>query len=231
MRILIVALLLLAAPAGADDKTNARALQQQGIDLYKAKKYDDAIAALAKSYQLDAQFDTLYALAQAERLGGHCPEAIPHYTKILEQTSDPVLAAAVQNNMGLCVTGADRDKKQECAATQPAAPVVATKPPSNKLGISLLAGGSLFAGAAIGMFVAASNSQDAAGTAPTYDDYDRYTGRAGLERGLGYAFTGAAVVSINISVYVLMRKPAETSPTVSASYMSGTSSIFVQARW
>src|SRR5262245_55447430 len=108
MRLAALAIMLAAATAHADDKANARALFQQGVDLYKAKKYDDAIAALAKSYQLNAQLDTLYTLAQAERLGGRCPDALVHYNQILEQTPDTSLAAAVQNNIGLCVTGSDK---------------------------------------------------------------------------------------------------------------------------
>ena len=221
--------LVLAATAHADDKTNARALFQQGIELYRAGKYEDAIAALAKSYELDAQFDTLYALAQAERLGGHCPDAIPHYNKILELTTDPTLAAAVQNNMGLCVTAKDREKEQACKPV-----VVAGSAPAgqrNKLVAALFAGSGVFAGAAIGMFVAASHSQAAAKSAPSYDEYERFTGRAGLERGLGFTFTAAAAIGVGGALYVVLRKGNESSPTVSAAVTDDTRTVFVRGRW
>ena len=231
MRALVI-VMLLASAAVADDKVNARALQQQGIDLYKAKKYDDAIAALAKSYQLDPQYDTLFALAQAERLGGHCPDAIPHYNQILEQTSDPVLAQAVQNNKGLCVTGNDRKKDPECADWSSGSVAVAAAPPKRPIvPIALFAGSGIFAGAAIGLFVAAGHSQDAAKAAIDYGEYDRLTKRAGLERGLGYTFAGVAAVGVGAGVYLLLRKPAETSPSVSASYTGNATTVFVQGRW
>ncbi|HEY5921074.1 MAG TPA: tetratricopeptide repeat protein [Kofleriaceae bacterium] len=231
-RLLVAVALLLARPAVADDKLNARALKEQGIELYRAKKYEDAMAALARSYELDPQFDTLYALAQAERLGGHCPKAVVHYKQILELTTEPTLAGAVKNNMGLCVTVEDPDKPQDCSAAGGSAagatPATSTR---NTLAIALFTTSGVLAGGAIGLFVAASHSQDAAGTAATFDDYERFTERAGLARGLGYGFAATAAIGVGAAVYVLLRKPAETSPTVSASHAAGTSTVFVQARW
>jgi tetratricopeptide (TPR) repeat protein len=223
-RLVLVALLV--SPARADNSTNARALLQQGVELYRVGKYDDAIAALQRSYELDAKLDTLYALAQAERLGGHCPDALVHYNKILETATEPSLAGAVKNNMGLCVTAKDRDKHE----STPSAAVVITKPPRpSPLVVTMLAGGGVVLGTSVGLLVAASSSQDAAGTAMTFDEYDRLTRRAGLERGLGYTFAALGVAGLGASVYLMVRK--ESPPPVSGAVTSQGAAVFVQGRW
>jgi hypothetical protein len=219
---------LLASPVLADDVTNARALLQQGVELYRAGKYDDAIAALQRSYELDAKLDTLFALAQAERLGGHCPDALVHYNKILETATEPSLAGAVKNNMGLCVTAKDRDKHDSHPA--PPATVVITKASRpSPLAMSLVGVGGVLLGTSVGLLIAASNSQDAARTTTTFDEYDRLTRRAGLERGLGYTFAALGVAGVGASVYFMVRK--ESPPPVSATVTSQGAAVFVQGRW
>jgi tetratricopeptide (TPR) repeat protein len=228
-RLVLVA--LLASQALADDVTNARALLQQGVELYRAGKYDDAIPALQRSYELDPKLETLYSLAQAERLGGHCPDAIVHYNKILDAAPEPSLAAAVKNNMGLCVVAKDRDKHDSTTSTpvavvQPAPPKPATM---NPVLVSLLGGGGLLLGASLGLLVAASDNQAQAGAATTFGEYDRLTRRAGLERGLGYTFATLGAAAIGGSVYLIMRK--ESPPPVSATVTSQGAAVFVQGRW
>jgi tetratricopeptide (TPR) repeat protein len=218
--------------ASADDKTNAKALLQQGVELYRASKYEDAIAALKKSYQLDPQYDALYALAQAERLGGHCPDALVHYRQILEKTTEPSLAGAVKNNMDLCVTS---DPPEHSGSTPkespPMAVTAAPRARTSVVGLTLVAGGSVLLGSSIGLLLAASQSQDSAANAPDYDTYLARSDRAGTERGVGYAFMATGAVAIGAGVYVLLRRPKDASPTVSASVSGGSATVLVQGRW
>src|SRR5690606_38392201 len=80
----------------------ARELYRRGIDEYKAKKYAEAAATLKASYELEPKPDALFALAQAERLAGRCPEARAHYRQLLEATTELATAKAVQSNLDLC---------------------------------------------------------------------------------------------------------------------------------
>ncbi|HTL34277.1 MAG TPA: tetratricopeptide repeat protein [Kofleriaceae bacterium] len=217
--------------ASADDKTNAKALLQQGVELYRASKYEDAIAALKKSYQLDPQYDALYALAQAERLGGHCPDALVHYREILEKTTEPSLAGAVKNNMDLCVTGDKPEHSESTPESPPMAVRAAPRARTSVFGLTLVAGGSVLLGSSLGLLMAASQSQDSAANAPDYDTYLARSDRAGTERGVGYAFIATGAVAFGAGVYVLLRRPKDTSPTVSASVGGGTASVLVQGRW
>src|SRR6185436_18273897 len=96
---LLAAVQLIAAAALVHDaaaEPRARELYKRGIEEYKAQKYEAAVASLKESYDLDPRPDALFALAQAERLGGRCPEARVHYKKLLESTTEVATAKAVQ---------------------------------------------------------------------------------------------------------------------------------------
>jgi len=61
----LAAVIALAATAYADDPKD---LFKQGVDLYKAGKYEESARVLKKSYDADPSPNTLFALAQSERL-------------------------------------------------------------------------------------------------------------------------------------------------------------------
>lgn len=199
----LIAAALLAGEADANPR--ARELYKRGIEEYKAQKYEAAIATLADSYELDPKPDALFALAQAERLGGRCPDARIHYKKLLDQTSDVAVAKAVQTNLELC--GPEPEKP--APAPEPEQPAIA--PPvtktvvrevrrSDKLATLLLAGGMLGLGSGGAMFLASRNSREDADRALTLDDNVRLHDRADLERITAIVAGGAGVLMIGVAV-------------------------------
>ena len=84
----LVALLaiVLASPlAGAVPKDGkARAAFDQGIAAYQKSDWAAAAEAFSRSYSIEADVETLFAWAQAERQQEHCDKAIELYNKLLE---------------------------------------------------------------------------------------------------------------------------------------------------
>jgi tetratricopeptide (TPR) repeat protein len=201
----LIAATVLAGEADANPR--ARDLYKRGIEEYKAQKYEAAIATLKEAYELDPKPDALFALAQAERLGGRCPDARLHYKKLLDQTSDVAVAKAVQTNLELC--GPEPEKP--APSPEPERPAAPPPPPvtktvvrevrrSDKLATLLLAGGMLGLGSGGAMFLASRNSREDADRALTLDDNARLHDRADLERTLAIAAGGAGVLMIGVAV-------------------------------
>ena len=76
---LIFALVVTGARAGRTEESpavaEARALYTDGLRLYRAGVYDEAIAKLQASYRLVPAPGLLYDMAQAHRLKGDCAAA------------------------------------------------------------------------------------------------------------------------------------------------------------
>lgn len=213
---LLATLQLIAAAALTGDALadRARDLYKRGIDEYKTQKYAQAASTLAAAYELDPKPETLFALAQAERLAERCDDARAHYKKLLEATTEIATARAVQSNLELC--GPDpaalpaRRPEPDKPAPAPAPPppprtitrtVVREVRRSDKLATLLVASGMLGLGAGGGLYLAARDSRRDADRAATLDDHDRLYDRADTERiaalaaaGAGAALIGAAVV-------------------------------------
>src|SRR6266540_6496126 len=100
-RIVLSALLLLAysLPAGAQEtdtpiKPEAKARFGRGLDYYKMKEYEAAIAEFEAAYAIDPRNEILFAQAQAERLSGDCASAVVLYRHFLENNPPAVHAEA-----------------------------------------------------------------------------------------------------------------------------------------
>jgi tetratricopeptide (TPR) repeat protein len=227
-RLAFLAAVQLAAAAMAREAAaspQARELYQRGIDEYKAQKYDAAAATLKEAYDLDPKPETLFALAQAERLGGRCPEARAHYQQLLEATPELATARAVQTNLELC--------EPEPAKPREPAPAAAAAPPpetitrtvvregrhTDKLATALLAGGMLGLGAGGGLYLASRDNRDAADRALTLGDHDRLLDRADLQRVAAIAAGSAGVVLVGAAVarWALRRDPETTQVTLAPS--------------
>ena len=208
----LIALGLLVQRDAAADNAKARELFKQGIEQYKAKQYDAAAATLGKSYELEPKTEALFAQAQAERLGGHCPEAVSHYRKILETATDLPTIKAVQTNLAACPSQPDmmprKDEPKEAPKTVvvQAPPEVVTKtvvrdvPHSDKLATLSFSVGMLAVGGGAGLYIASNGALDDANHARTLDDHDKFTKRAQLERTLGYIALGTGATLVTIAV-------------------------------
>jgi len=198
----IAAVIAFAAPAFADD---AKDLFKQGVDAYKAGHYEDSKKLLKKSYDLDPNPNTLFALAQAERLLGECKLAVEHYNKILEQVNDLNVSKLVQQNLSLC----EKQEPGSAPAPSPAKgePQVVTKVVtrdvghSDKLAITAMTFGALSLGAAGGLYIASSSDKDAADKARTLDDHNSLADRANSEKTMCFIAAGAGVALAGFAVY------------------------------
>jgi hypothetical protein len=242
-RLAILAAQLIVTVAGAREATaepTARSLFKQGIDEYKAQKYDAAVATLKRSYDLDGKPDVLFALAQAERLGGHCPEATAHYKKLLASISDLTTAKLVQNSLALC----PQPEPEKPPPAPPRPPEPPPPPPrpiiktvvrdvrhSDVLATMLAAGGMLGLGAGGGLFLASRNSQNAADHARTLDDHERFTDRMTTERVASFIAGGTGVVMIGIAVVRWARGGEAKSTEITVAPSAGGTMMFVSSRW
>ena len=197
--LLVIVTLLIARDAIADEAAD---LAKQGLDEYRAGNYSDAAKTLARAYELDKKPDTLFSLAQAERLNGDCKSAVPHYKTVIEQVADFNVAKLVQQNLTLC----DGQEPQTAPIdTRPAEPTVVTKTVevnrTDTLGVVLLGGGGIALGVAAGLFVASSGTRDAADRARTFEDHQTLSDRARTQRGGAYIAGGAGIAMIGFAVF------------------------------
>jgi len=222
---------------------------KRGLDAYKAGRYDEAATLLEKAYKLEAKPEILFALAQAERLGGHCDEAIPHYRQLLTQTTELATAKAVQNNLALCPNSEPPPPKTE-PKPDPKETKVEPKPEpepridvvqgptktvvvrkSDPLAIGLLAGGALSGGFAIGMLMRSSSERDDAGTARTLDDANELHDRADRDRLIAIVAGGVGAVAIGFAVFRLARGGKSTTTEVAVTPTSGGSMMVLSKSW
>ena len=209
LALLAVQLIVLAALTREAAADRARDLYKRGIEEYKAQKYEQAVATLKEAYELDPKPDSLFALAQAERLAGRCPEALVHYRKLLAETTDPAVLKAVQSNLDLCGPDPAQPEPKPAEPERPAPePKVITKTNTvvrevrrtDKLATLLFAGGTLGLGAGGGLYLASMNSRDDARRAGTLDDHEKLSDRADLQRIAAIAAGGAGVLMIGVAV-------------------------------
>jgi tetratricopeptide (TPR) repeat protein len=217
-----LSLLGIAAAQPASD------LQKQGIDAYKAGDYAKAAALLERAYKADPKPETLFALAQAERLGGKCDKAIPHYNKLLEKTTELNQAKLIQNNVGLCE--ASLDKKPDEPAKPVTRTVVREVRKSDRVATAMLGGGMLAIGSSVGLFLAASGAASDASAARTLDDHDRFLDRATRDRVLAFVAGG---VGAGLVVGAIVKWQLDgTKPTEVAVVPSASGATFaVSGRW
>lgn len=110
---LLVAAVALAAPADE--------LLERGLRSYAVGRYDEAIAAFQRGYELAPRADFLYALGQAQRMKGDCRAAVASYRAYLRTSPPERSAAPARQNLDRC--------ERELANAPP--PVVAAPPPAS----------------------------------------------------------------------------------------------------
>lgn len=216
----LIASATLAVPGAARAAPTAADLMRQGADAFRAGRYEEAIAAIQQAYDLDPQTDTLFALAQAERLGGHCDRAIGHYKQVLSSLSDLEKAKLVQSNLSLCEKAEPEPAPGPTPTPVPAPtptppPAItatsSTEHPSDRLATLSLGAGALGIGAGIGLHLAANNSRDAAGSARTLGDSRELASRADRERLLSITSFVAGGALVGYAVYRWIRGPGEAA--------------------
>src|SRR5687767_8586172 len=84
--LVLIGLLVVAGTAAAQAPSDqARAAYERGDALFLAGKYEDALIELTRAYELSKAPELLFNIAQAQRLGGHCREAVVAYETYLQR--------------------------------------------------------------------------------------------------------------------------------------------------
>lgn len=233
----LAAVVALAGTAYADQAGDTL---KKGIELYKAGKYADAVPLLEKAHKLAPKPDTLFALAQAQRLAGDCLAAAANYHKLLEQLSDLNTAKAVQTSLLLCEP---EDKKPEPVKEErdepeePAKPQVIEKTVvrdvghTDKLAATLFGGGMLAVGVAGGLYISASNNADAADRAKSLPDHDLLANRATTQRTIMYVAGGVGVAMMGVAIFRWSRGGSKSKADVALVPTSGGGSFYVTSRF
>jgi tetratricopeptide (TPR) repeat protein len=224
--------------AAGDPKADA--LVKQGSEAYAAGKYEDAISALQQALTIEPRKETLFALAQAERLGGHCTAAIAHYKQLLSLMTDFESAKLIQGNVALCENTQTTKPPPEPQAAPPPPPppasttktVVRVERHGDALATSLFAVGALSVGAAAGLYIASNNARDDATTAGTLAIHNQLDDRADQERALSYVALGVGVSAMGYAVYRWVTGHDEQPPaTVSIVPTRNAATVGLSASW
>jgi len=236
----VAVLVAVAAPAHADEVSD---LVAAGSAAYQEGRYDDAIAKLTRAYELSPTPDILFALAQAERLGGRCPAAILHYKKVLEKVTDLDTSRLVQGNIALCerTQAVDQPKPdqpkpdpQPQPPPQPQTPQTRTvvERRTDPLAVGALTIGGLGLGTSVGLFIASGSTRDAAANAPTLDENRSLNESADSQRMYSFVFGGVGVALLGFGIYRLVTAKDEAPPATVSVHRDGSSTtLSVFARW
>ena len=234
----LAAVVGLASTAFADQ---AAELMKKGIEQYKAGKYSDAAATLQRAYDVDHKPETLFALAQAQRLAGDCTSAAASYHKVISQVSDMNVAKLVQQNLSLC----EKDEPKPVATpepkpeppAEPAEPKVITRTVvrdtghTDTLAAALFGVGMLGLGASGGLYLAASSDRDAADHARTLDDHDRLASRASSEQTGMFVAAGVGVAALGYAVFRWTRGSEQPKTDVAIVPTSSGGAVWVSSSW
>jgi tetratricopeptide (TPR) repeat protein len=128
-RRLALALALAAAPqlaSAAPKKKSARAEFDKGVKAYTKGEYQKAINALARSYELEPDEETLFAWAQTERKLGHCDKAIELYGKLLAMNLPAANKDAVREQVKECKEILDAERAATAVVDGPKPPAAET---------------------------------------------------------------------------------------------------------
>ena len=130
----LIAVLLAALPAtAAPTRPDAKKLFEKALTLYQSGDFKAAVDALGKSFKLQADPDTLFAWAQAERKLGDCAKAIELYDKLLKYDLPAENRDAVNDSRTECqaiVSGASKPDDTPPPSTD-TPPDTGTPPPTD----------------------------------------------------------------------------------------------------
>lgn len=204
----MVVTLASATAMAAPKKKNARVEFDRGVAAYTKGDYPGAIDALAKSFALEADVETLFAWAQTERKLGHCDKAIELYTQLLAMNLPAENKDAVKVQLGECKQILDEERAAAAMVDgpPPTGPATAAEPthaadapvtgapspttitPTDRgsarprwqdpVGLSLVGAGAIGLVLGTTFLVKGSSAQSDADAATSYDDYLAATDRA-----------------------------------------------------
>lgn len=212
------------AAFAAPRRPAAKKAFKRGVAAYTKGDYAAAAAALARSFKLEADAETLFAWAQTERKLGHCGRAIELYTKLLAMDLPAENKQAIEVQIDECKAVLAEEQQRE------AAPVVAPAPPpepapvardearawwKDPVGGALVGAGVVGLGLGTVFLVQGRNADADKDRATTYPEYVRLSDRAESRGRLGVIglAAGGALVAGGIIWYVTRKPAAERTLT------------------
>jgi tetratricopeptide (TPR) repeat protein len=112
----VVALVALASMASVAEarpkRRDARAAFDRGVAAYQKGNYEAASEALARSFSLERDVDTMFAWAQSERKLEHCDKAIDLYERLLAFNLPVANKTAVEQKLDECRTVIAQQKRR-----------------------------------------------------------------------------------------------------------------------
>ena len=199
-----------------DSKAFAREHVESGRQHFAAKEYDEAIDDWKQAYLLDPSVDTLFSIAEAQRLKGDCKEALISYRTVLREEPPEAMVKQAKQGIALCeaqgakaaapaATAAPAPEPEEMPAPEPVpdhdAPGEDRSPwYADGLGDTLAVLGLIGVGAGATFWILSGRDADAANAAATFDDFDDHAAAAGSERkiAIGAFAAGGALVAAAI---------------------------------
>jgi hypothetical protein len=129
-----------AAPARAADPEPeltgpGRALYDTGMAHFRARAFAEAVRAFEAAYAREPRREVLFALAQATRLAGDCPRAVPLYQRFLTSGPPARQVEAARIALARC-----QEQKPTAAAASVAASATTPAPPPASSPVDLRTG-------------------------------------------------------------------------------------------
>lgn len=211
--LIAVTMTLGVAPADAQRSTDRKVDKhlERGLQLFRQRKYERAIAHFKRGYALQPRRELLFAMAQAERLSGDCQSALVYYQSFLSRNPPARQAAAARDSAERCRRALANGPEGRNTIPKPSAPppsVVrasargdvsrAVGPPPwyrDRAGMALLGGAAVSATLASAFLLGAGSASSSARDAGTYAEYDAQLARATTRRRWGVV-TGVAALGL-----------------------------------
>jgi hypothetical protein len=133
-------------------------LYELGMAHFRARSFGEAARAFEAAYAIDPRREVLFALAQATRLSGDCPAAVPLYQKFLATRPPDQQVEATRLALARC-----EERDSPPPLTRPAPPAAVRTAPADlaagrwyrdPAASALAAAGVLTLGAGVGLYVA-----------------------------------------------------------------------------
>jgi tetratricopeptide (TPR) repeat protein len=132
--LVVLALASVASPAAARPKRrDAKLAFDRGVAAYKKGSFEAAAEALAKSFDLERDADTLFAWAQSERKLDRCDKAIDLYEKLLTFDLPQANKDAVTTSLTECRAQVPAKVEPPPVEPPPVTPPPVTPPLSAKI--------------------------------------------------------------------------------------------------
>lgn len=209
-----------ASIASADPSPAAKPHVDAGVAAYNGADYATAIAEFELAYGIDRDPMILYALAQAQRLGGHCDKALELYRRYLGTGPTDAQIAAARTGIDLC-----DEKPPRPRPPPPTPPVIrplpepAPTPAEQRWYRDRLGGGLVIAGVAgavVGatFLILSGRSADAATDAPTRAQFLDHLDAATRRRQIGFVTVGVGSALVIAGVIRYVTRGDTPSPRV-----------------